>query len=238
MNQFYYRWNLEKHTKFDPYASVLNYLSITPGRWEIKYKEMIRGRSGKDHLFDAVYKSERNEIVTVMIAPNSSDVSKMAKEFNYNSEDIGAKRKFLITCGEIEPDAIENFKSQGISVLMLPSIFCKSEGIGDEAEIPDNIIQDMTENDGGEAQRKRSRANIIMDLISTIRENSNQIPLTRLFYACNLNHRMGKGIIEDLERSGIVCIKKSGSNRNLVELTQKGILLANDYEFIRDILGK
>jgi len=229
---------VEKNGYIDPYTTVMNYLSITPGKWEIKYNENIRGISGKEHRFDAVYRSQEGEIVTVMVVLRTEDLEKRLDDFKNGSKDVRAKRKFLIVCGEINSDMVSELKSENISILMLPGMFCSQVSSYNADAGSNDAPRSLPDGGIEESQRKRSRANIIMDLIRAINENSNQIPVTRLFYACNINHRMGRSIIEDLEHAGIVILRKTGPNRNVVELTRKGISLINDYEFIREILEK
>ncbi|MGC8609343.1 MAG: winged helix-turn-helix domain-containing protein [Thermoplasmata archaeon] len=234
--------------KTDDYSNynVLNYLGLTPGKWEIKYNEKIRGLSGKDHVFDSVYKSENGELVTVSFILDCDDMIKRIAEFHLDSEDVMARRKFLITCGRIDDRTILNLKSVGISTLILPDMFCHGKNnliINKNEDLDTSLNENLkTRSDKGEnghsAGGKRSRANIILDIMNTISLNKNGIPLTRLFYSCNLNHQTGRRIVENLEFSGIIRVKKTGSGRNIAELTDKGKDLVNDYKFISEILRK
>ncbi|KAA8922471.1 hypothetical protein, partial [Thermoplasma sp.] len=96
-----------KQDDFNPDTVVRNYLAITLGKWDIKYNERIRGISGREHNFDAVYISQEGEIVTVMIVTKNSDLERRLEEFKISSEDVKAKRKFLITCGEIDSGTVK-----------------------------------------------------------------------------------------------------------------------------------
>lgn len=64
---------------------------------------------------------------------------------------------------------------------------------------------------------KRSRTDIISDMLLVIREKGGKIKPTHLMYKANLSHIQMKAYLDELIKNGLVI-----KNQSLVEITKKG----------------
>ncbi|MFH1325491.1 MAG: winged helix-turn-helix domain-containing protein [archaeon] len=69
--------------------------------------------------------------------------------------------------------------------------------------------------------RKRSRVEIIHDILKIIQERGGRIKKTHLMYKANLSHNQMKLYLEELEKNGLVGNEDSG-NKTLLCITRKG----------------
>jgi predicted transcriptional regulator len=75
-------------------------------------------------------------------------------------------------------------------------------------------------------QRKRSRLDIIHDMLQTISNKGGRIKPTHLMYKANLSHIQMKAYLEELMAKSLVAEEKK-DERTMLTLTQKG------YSFIQ-----
>ena len=70
-------------------------------------------------------------------------------------------------------------------------------------------------------ERKRSRANIIYDMLSIIQERRGKIKPTHLMYKANLSHKQMKGYLEYLINNKFA-EKVMENDKQLIIITKKG----------------
>lgn len=70
-------------------------------------------------------------------------------------------------------------------------------------------------------ERKRSRTNIVYDMLLIIKEKGGKIKPTHLMYKANLSHKQMKLYLEELIKSGLV-VRNLESNKAIIEITKKG----------------
>ena len=70
-------------------------------------------------------------------------------------------------------------------------------------------------------QKKRSRTDIIYDILKIIQESGGEIKPTRLMYKANLSHKQMKGYLESLMKNKLI-EKKDVENKTRISITKKG----------------
>lgn len=70
-------------------------------------------------------------------------------------------------------------------------------------------------------ERKRSRMDIMHDMLKIIREKNGKIKKTHLMYKANLSHKQMKLYLNELIKNGLL-ENKSFENKNLIHITKKG----------------
>jgi len=78
--------------------------------------------------------------------------------------------------------------------------------------------------------QKRSRLEIIQDILKVIRDSNNIISPTKLQRLSNLSYQMFEEYLGELESKGMVELKQYKGKRNVYSLTQKGKQFLDKYE--------
>ncbi|WP_236622632.1 winged helix-turn-helix domain-containing protein [Methanococcoides methylutens] len=78
--------------------------------------------------------------------------------------------------------------------------------------------------------QKRSRLEIIRDILKVIRESNNTISPTKLQRLSNLSFQMFEEYVGDLESKGLITVKPYKEKRKIYSLTDKGKNFLDKYE--------
>jgi predicted transcriptional regulator len=70
-------------------------------------------------------------------------------------------------------------------------------------------------------ERKRSRMDIISDILSIIQERNGRIKPTHLMYKANLSHTQMKTYLEELMKKGLIKKEESEESKDII-ITKKG----------------
>ncbi|MGA7897074.1 MAG: winged helix-turn-helix domain-containing protein [Candidatus Nanoarchaeia archaeon] len=81
---------------------------------------------------------------------------------------------------------------------------------------------------------KRSRMDIIFDILNIIRERGGRIKPTHLMYKANLSHKQMKGYLDELKGKDLINIDVSDKNSRVL-ITKKGIEFSLKYLQMRDL---
>ena len=86
--------------------------------------------------------------------------------------------------------------------------------------------------------QKRSRLEIIRDILMVIRDSNSSISPTKLIRLSNLTYQMFEEYLGELESKGLVELKPYKGKRKVYSLTEKGRKFLEKYEdfvsFLRD----
>jgi predicted transcriptional regulator len=89
--------------------------------------------------------------------------------------------------------------------------------------------------DGQKENRKRSRRDVIADIIRILNEKGGKIKPTHLMYKANLSHKTMKSYLSDLIKNGLVKKQlQKENNKNLIILTDKGRDFSVRYSEIKE----
>ena len=83
--------------------------------------------------------------------------------------------------------------------------------------------------------KKRSRLEIIHDILYVIREKKDRIKPTHILYKSNLSHQMLKEYLAELIKKHFIVEKDKKGNKTY-ELTDKGLNFLRDYKLIKDFV--
>ncbi len=78
--------------------------------------------------------------------------------------------------------------------------------------------------------QKRSRLEIIRDILKVIRESNNSISPTKLQRFSNLSFQMFEEYVNDLEKKGLIEVKPYKEKRKIYSLTDKGRAFLDKYQ--------
>ncbi|MCM1986146.1 MULTISPECIES: winged helix-turn-helix domain-containing protein [Methanococcoides] len=78
--------------------------------------------------------------------------------------------------------------------------------------------------------QKRSRLEIIRDILKVIRESNNSISPTKLQRFSNLSFQMFEEYVNDLEKKGLIEAKPYREKRKIYSLTDKGRAFLDKYQ--------
>lgn len=78
--------------------------------------------------------------------------------------------------------------------------------------------------------QKRSRLEIIRDILKVIREPNNSISPTKLQRFSNLSFQMFEEYVNDLEKKGLIEVKPYKEKRKIYSLTDKGRAFLDKYQ--------
>lgn len=87
---------------------------------------------------------------------------------------------------------------------------------------------------------RRSRMQIIYDLLNAIIEKKGRIKVTHLLYKGNLSHERLKLYLEELEEKGFIQklkeeTKKKNSGKNFYTITEKGVNFLNEIHRVQEL---
>lgn len=88
--------------------------------------------------------------------------------------------------------------------------------------------------------QKRSRLEIIRDVLQVIREYNDAIGPTKIQRLSNLSFQMFEEYVEELEDKGFIRIRLQSNNRKIYSITSKGRVLLDkceDFESFLDDMG-
>lgn len=80
---------------------------------------------------------------------------------------------------------------------------------------------------------KRSRLDIIQDMLETLKKAGGSVKPTHMLYKANLSHKQMKGYLEELEGAG--CIERvKEKKRTKLAITEKGYAYAQKIKEMRE----
>lgn len=82
-------------------------------------------------------------------------------------------------------------------------------------------------------ERKRSRTNIIYDMLAVILEKSGKIKPTHLMYKANLSHNQMKLYLNELLKNGLV-ENFDNLGKRMIRITKKGVDFYSKYGQMRE----
>ena len=82
--------------------------------------------------------------------------------------------------------------------------------------------------------RKRSRMDIISDMLNIIRERGGSIKPTHLMYKANLSHKQMKSYLDELMKKNLIQIGTS-ENDNKIRITKNGVEFNMKYLQMKDL---
>jgi predicted transcriptional regulator len=84
-----------------------------------------------------------------------------------------------------------------------------------------------------ETARKRSRTEIVADILKIIAEKGGRIKPTHLMYKANLSHKQMNLYLGELEKGGLTT-KATENKKTLLEITKKGREFLSKYIQVRE----
>ena len=82
------------------------------------------------------------------------------------------------------------------------------------------------------SDRKRSRMDIIYDILAIVLEKGGEIKPTHLMYKANLSYRQMKLYIEELSQN--LLVEKSDGGKTLISITRKGRDFLSKYNQMKE----
>lgn len=82
-------------------------------------------------------------------------------------------------------------------------------------------------------ERKRTRLDIVSDMLKVIRGKRDKIKPTHLMYKANLSHTQMKSYLKDMKEKDLIRIEKNGRSKIII-LTKKGKDFLNEYSRVRE----
>ena len=82
-------------------------------------------------------------------------------------------------------------------------------------------------------ERKRSRKDIIFDMLNIIIDRRGRIKPTHLMYKANLSHKQMKSYLEDMTNSKVVEITEE-KGKKMISITKKGLEFSSKYRQLKE----
>ncbi len=82
-------------------------------------------------------------------------------------------------------------------------------------------------------QERRTRLEIVNDMLRSIQEKGGKIKPTHLLYKSNLSHNRMSSYIDYLKEKGMI-EEKTAKNKKVFEITEKGFSFLENYKKIKE----
>lgn len=83
--------------------------------------------------------------------------------------------------------------------------------------------------------KKRSRLQVIYDILKTINSKKGKIKPTHILYKSNLSHKMMAEYLGDLIKKGFICEEKEGRKKTY-SITEKGLKYLSEYKLMENFM--
>jgi predicted transcriptional regulator len=84
--------------------------------------------------------------------------------------------------------------------------------------------------------KKRSRLQVIHDILKTINAKNGRIKPTHILYKSNLSHKMMAGYLKELKEKGLITEEQKGRSKTYF-VTTKGTNYLSEYRTMSNFIG-
>ncbi|BAB60354.1 hypothetical protein [Thermoplasma volcanium GSS1] len=211
------------------------------GKFRIASNVRIKGLSGNEHFFDFAIINEDGTTIPIMIAKDTLD-SALLKEFEKKSLDVQSRIKIVVLhYGPAILQELNELMWDGNIIVFIPNTLFNSY---DDSLLSLDENRPIKENDSTRykdnlslLKKKRTRLAMVLEMLSYLKDAEGGLPLTRLFFRCNLNYKKGEEIVKGLLDSGMVKIKNGRRQKNVM-ITPLGENFLRNYSKLHSELHK